>query len=347
MKKENSKIDVVVLWVDGDDPAWLAEKSKYDGSCNVEGDSANSAQRFRDWGLMRYWFRGIEKNMPFINKIFFITWGHVPEWLDTDNEKLVIVNHRDYIPEKYLPTYNSDVIELNLHRIEELSENFILFNDDFFPIAPAKEEMFFKNDQRCDMLLSEITYNFNLNSLHAHIRFNDLGIINKYFGEHRRGLKDIPKWLSPCYGFKNVLTNLNKLPFKRIMGFKDQHLCLPHKKSTFKKMWELEYDVLDRSCMNKFRSPLEVNHWLMRYWSFMTREFVPYNVNKIGLYTSFATERSLDYICYKIREHEKPILVINDTIDSSDEEQFLRFKNKITAAFEEIFPEKCSFEKDR
>ena len=28
----NSKIDIVVTWVDGNDPEWLAEKKKYDNA---------------------------------------------------------------------------------------------------------------------------------------------------------------------------------------------------------------------------------------------------------------------------------------------------------------------------
>ena len=92
-------IDIVIPWVDGNDPEWLAEKNKYKKN-KAEDDNIN---RYRDWDLLRYWFRGIEKNAPWINKIHFITWGHLPSWLDAENPKLNIVKHQDYIPEKYLP----------------------------------------------------------------------------------------------------------------------------------------------------------------------------------------------------------------------------------------------------
>ena len=141
---KNSEVDIVVLWVDGNDPEWLKERMQYDNSIK---NSGNLDSRFRDWGLMRYWFRGIEKNVNWYRKIFFVTWGHVPEWLDTSHPKLRIVKHSDYIPAEYLPTYNSNTIEMNLHRIEDLSENFILFNDDIFVIDEIREEMFFRNDQ--------------------------------------------------------------------------------------------------------------------------------------------------------------------------------------------------------
>lgn len=72
-----------------------------------------------------------------------MTWGHLPEWLDTSHPKLNIINHKDYIPEKYLPTFNSNVIELNLDRIEGLSEYFVNFNDDFFLNSMTKPDDFF------------------------------------------------------------------------------------------------------------------------------------------------------------------------------------------------------------
>ena len=51
-------IDFVVLWVDGSDPVWQAEKAKYQGKAL---DDSNSANRFRDWGLLPYWFRAVER----------------------------------------------------------------------------------------------------------------------------------------------------------------------------------------------------------------------------------------------------------------------------------------------
>ena len=50
-------IDFVILWVDGNDPMWQKEKSKYDSNVN---DDSNSASRYRDWGLLPFWFRGNE-----------------------------------------------------------------------------------------------------------------------------------------------------------------------------------------------------------------------------------------------------------------------------------------------
>ena len=76
-------IDFVVLWVDGNDPEWRAEKAKYQGAVT---DDSNSVNRFRDWGLMPYWFRAVEKFTPWVHKIHFVTCGRIPEFGSSEIE---------------------------------------------------------------------------------------------------------------------------------------------------------------------------------------------------------------------------------------------------------------------
>lgn len=119
-------MDFVLTWVDNHDEAWLSDYRKY----RKEGQSGTHAARFRDWENLRYWFRGVEQFAPWVDKIYFVTYGHLPSWLNTDHPKLKVVGHQDFIPSKYLPTFNSRTIELNLHRIHGLSSDFVYFNDD-------------------------------------------------------------------------------------------------------------------------------------------------------------------------------------------------------------------------
>ena len=128
-------IDIVIPWVDGSDPVWQADHAKYRASKSAD----NHPARYREWGLFRYWFRGIEQNAPWVRKVHLLTYGHLPAWLEPDHPKLHIVNHRDFIPEEYLPTFSSHAIELNMHRIPDLAEHFLYFNDDVFlgrPVTP-------------------------------------------------------------------------------------------------------------------------------------------------------------------------------------------------------------------
>ena len=89
------KIDFVVLWVDGADPQWRKEWGMY---LPEEMNNGSSENRYRDWDLMRFWFRGIEAFAPWVNRVFFVTNGQKPAWLNTDHPKLRMITHREYIP---------------------------------------------------------------------------------------------------------------------------------------------------------------------------------------------------------------------------------------------------------
>ena len=85
------RIDFVIPWVDGSDPKWIAEKDKFDTQIQEAStlDSSNAACRYRgDAHLLRYWFRGVEKCAPWVNKIHFVTCGQKPEWLNENHPKI-------------------------------------------------------------------------------------------------------------------------------------------------------------------------------------------------------------------------------------------------------------------
>ncbi|MCR4677553.1 MAG: Stealth CR1 domain-containing protein [Lachnospiraceae bacterium] len=341
---DTQNIDIVVPWVNGADPMWLSEKRKYDGSTE---DFDTSDSRYRDWNLLPFFFRGIEKNMPWVNKVFFVTWGHVPEWLNTEAEKLVIVNHKDYIPAEYLPTFNSNTIELNIHRIKGLSDHFIYFNDDMFPIDTLKPEWFFKDGTPRDMLVAGTLVNKEPDSSIWHIVFNDMGIINKYFHGGKSSLRNFWKWASPKYGLSICVKNAFKIWNHTLSEFWCPHITSSFKKSTYEKLWELEGDYLDKVCKNKFRTPYDINQWLMKYWQMAAGDFKPIDLRKVGQYCGVTgVDESLDKACELIRKRANHILCVNDTLyNNSSDEVVNECERRLIAAFSEILPDKCSFEK--
>lgn len=175
---ENYPIDFVVTWVDGNDPVWQAEKAKYSPSKNAD----NRNVRFRDWDNMQYWFRAVEKFAPWVNKIHFVTYGHLPKWLNINNPKLNIVKHSDFIPKEYLPTFSSHSIELNLHRIESLAERFVYFNDDMFLIRPVKRELFFagKNCLPTDFAIASTLSVADKRDTVQYVKFNNIVVLNTH-----------------------------------------------------------------------------------------------------------------------------------------------------------------------
>ncbi len=333
------KIDFVVTWVDGNDKNWLREKNKYDVNENSDG----TIYRYRDWDLLRYWFRGVEKFAPWVNKIYFITWGHIPEWLDVTNPKIVIVKHEDFIPQKYLPTFNSNVIELNINRISDLSENFVLFNDDFYLINETKEKDFFINNIPVDSCALNV-HCPKKSLISQFFCINDVAIINEYFDFHKSISSNWHKWINIKNG-KQMLRTITLLPCPRFPGFYQHHLSISYNKKTFDKIWELEQKSLENTCSHKFREATDLSHWLCREWQLAEGNFVN---RKSNFGKSFFIDRdgikSIKYdISNYIEKQKGKIIAIND--GPMTDEEFDDTLKTLKSAFLKILPEKSSFEK--
>ena len=327
--KENEKIDIVILWVDGNDEKWLEEKNSY---LQIKGDS--NINRFRDCDNLQYLFRGIEKYAPWINNIFFVTWGHLPKWLNKNNPKIKVVKHEEFIPKEYLPTFNSNVIEMNLHRIKGLSSKFILFNDDLFILKHIKPSDFFKNELPKDMYIEY----FKKNSSRRHnvLRNNYSNIIEKYFNKKKFIKNNLLKVFNFRYGLKNFNT-LKMLKHKEFKDIYTQHLTQPFIKETFNKVWDKEYEKIDEACHNKFRADSDIGYAICRYWQILSGKFAP--ARRIGKY--FIMNNDNTKLIKTIKNHKYKIICINDAKINID---FEKSKKEINESFAQIFKEKSSYE---
>src|SRR5699024_2296505 len=263
------KIDFVIPWVDGADPEWQKEKQKYDKKMNVD----NRSIRYRDLDNLVYWFRGVETFAPWVNKIHFITCGHVPSWLNTNHHKINIVRHEDYIPEEYLPTFSTRPIELNLHRIKGLTDHFVYFNDDMFIIKPVKKNDFFKQGLPRDTGVLVPMMSLFRNSTMPNVA-TVMEVINTTYSKQEMFKKDLFKWINPLYG-KFLIRTLTMLPYKQFSGFLNLHIPNSYLKNTFEEIWKDEHDILDTTCKNKFRTAKDVNQQLPKYKQLVEGNFKP------------------------------------------------------------------------
>lgn len=327
----HSNIDIVIPWVDGSDPDWQALFEQY----NMKSSLCDTrSERYRDWGLMKYWFRGIEKFAPWVRKIHFITCGHLPKWLDVNNSKLNIVKHEDYIPNEYLPVFSANPIEIFINRIEGLSEKFIYFNDDFFLIAPIDSKFFFKKGKPCDAAV--------LNALSpgglSKIKMNDLEVLNNYFRKKDVFLSHPMKWFNYRYGITNFRT-IALLAWPKFTGFMDHHAPTPYLKETFNEVWKLEKEVLLETASARFRSVTDVNQYLFRYWQLCKGNFYPINFRTFYKYYEIS-DSNIDIITKQITEQALKVLTINDAYQLD----FSHCQAKLHKAFTHILPIKSSFE---
>lgn len=326
-------IDFVIAWVDGNDPAWRAQKAEYSG---ITKDGDQREIRFRDWDTLRYWFRGVETFAPWVNKIHFVTWGHLPEWLNTEHPKVNIVNHTDYIPEKYCPTFNSHTIELNLHRIPGLAEHFVYFNDDMFLTAPVRPEDFFRNGIPCDTFALNAIF-FGKDSV-GPINGNNISIINEHFEKNEVFRKHWNKWFTPANGLKNIVRTTLLLAWPWFPGFLYSHTSTNLLKSTLEEVWEKEEEILDMTCSDRFRQQTNVNQWLFKYWQLAEGNFVPVSANDKRC---FHVKTTIDDACRSVEQGRYKILCINDTGKTDD---FETKAFEIRESFEKLLPQKSLFE---
>ena len=341
----SAKIDAVIMWVDGADKEWQKEKFKYSGKDEESVDA--SEVRYRDWGLLKYWFRGIEKYAPWINNVFFITCGQRPEWLNVDCQKLKCVNHSDYMPKEFLPTFSANPIELNLHRIEDLQEDFIFFNDDMFVLNSISQTDFFSNG--LPVLPAELHCIVPLagksEKIMSHIYVNDITVINRHF-DIKTLRENKHKWISPFKnGMKASIMTCFESRHAGYVGFFNHHLPVPIRKSTIKEIWNVEYETLYRTSLNRFRSSEDVNQYLFRYWELARQSFVPIKASKLGSY--YVIPKDTAELDEMLTTFSGKMICLNDSDidDKCSDEEYQSLKEKLLSFFEKRLPEKSAFEK--
>lgn len=335
----SGKVDIIIPWVDGNDPEWLSERAKAIKQFKPDKE-ASSEIRFQSWDNLRYWFRAVDSFLPWVNHIFFVTWGHIPEWLNVSNSKVRIVKHSDYIPEKYLPTYNSNTIEMNYFRIEELSENFIIFNDDMFPLQPIEEEYYFKDDKVCDEAVENIIIAAGFGpvaNMARYTQINNMMIINKYFKKRDVQERYPEIWFGTDYGDRNERTN-SLTYWNDFPGFYDPHLPSAMKKSVLKKLWDIEPEQLDKASENHFRAYNDLTQYLIRYWQICSGDINPRRTEGKVYFVDIGNYKE---IAEDIRGQKRQMICINE---NCTDEEFKIVKQEINSAFETILPEKSSFE---
>lgn len=332
-----SPIDFVVTWVDGEDDLWKEKKAKALG-IEFEKKKVDNEQRYRDWNTFKYWFRGVETFAPWVNHIYLVTDQQVPSFIDETCDKLTIIDHRYFIPNQYLPTFNSNAIELNLHRIDNLSEQFVYFNDDMFLIRNVKPEDFFIDGLPRDYASLNAITGYVGEPIQS-ISLNNVSVINKHFNKNQSIKSNINKWFNTKTGLKMMRTVL-LMPWSLFTGFSEPHCANSYLKSTFVDVWEKEHNLLSHVSSHKVRNATDVNQWLMRYWQIAKGTFVPRSY-KFGAHFDL-NHANIETCKNHILNKASSIVCINDTVEA---EHIEYAQSVMSKALEEILPNKSKFEK--
>ncbi len=332
-------IDFVVPFVDDSDPIWREKRQKY-----LNPDVISLNKNFRSWDNLHYWFRCIAKFAPWVHKIFLVTDNQVPEWLDTDNEKIVTVFHEDYIPEQYLPVFSANPIELNLHRIQGLSDHFVYFNDDTFLVSDTLPSFFFRDGLPCDYPM-EMPFGAN-DPTFSHMLANDIMTINKKYNRREVLRKHWKKFYSAAS--KDLMKNnlfFSLFRSDQFFGFPHNHLASPMLKSAFDGIWSDFPEDLERTCRNHFRSDTDVNQYIVQYWMYVHGLFYPCELRHQGksfqLNDSDSPKNNVFKACAAILGKQLKMVCLNDALIGD----FESTKTVVNTALRTIVPDMCEFEK--
>lgn len=292
-------MDIVIAYVDGQDPVWQKD---YEAYMKVPV----LTKRFRDWGTLPYLFRGIQYQMPFIKNVFLVVSheSQVPSWVDRTTVKVVL--HKDYIPEEYLPTFNSTTISLFLHRIPGLSEQFLYFNDDIFPVGECSPEDYFRNGK---VSIGISTHLFVSGMYKHHVKHSN------QLARKALGKCSIPFFIRP------------------------QHSCIPMLRSECEKVFQEQHEQILNS-ISRVRSNGNLNMSL--YMSYMYYQGKVINKRISCKHISMAAMTPSRIGAY-ITSPTKSFVCINDV--SMSEDKYTEFRTALLSAFEEKFPHKSRFEK--
>jgi hypothetical protein len=157
-------VDVVYTWVDARDPSFQAAFRRH-AAAELGEANLTSADlcRYRDNGELRFSLRSLFSFAPWARRIHILTNGQVPSWLSSSHPRVHLVTHAEVFPEPgILPTFNSNAIEMCLHRIPGLARRFIYFNDDVFLGRAVRESEFFLPEGGQMVFLEDtpLTYGF-------------------------------------------------------------------------------------------------------------------------------------------------------------------------------------------
>jgi len=295
-------VDAIISYVNPSDKLWASDYSKATGNYNVTGP------RFRSWGTLKYLFRAIAENMPFVNNVVLIVAreSQVPDWVNKENVR--VVYHKDFIPKEFLPTFNSCTIESFFWNIPNLSEKIIYFNDDMFATNPLTIEDFFTKDA-------------------PHL----------YFG-NPEGYSKKNIFRCQCRTGMDMICNVLSIPtFEPNVIIKPPHVASPITRESLIKVHELCEKHIKNS-VSMLRKPSNVNQYIYSYYQYFTNNYVC--ASPAFAYFEIK-ESTIAKIEDAILSKDYQLVCINDSGKLRDYKQL---SYQLQECFESKFPNQCKYE---
>lgn len=306
-------MDIIIPFVSCKDKVWFKNYLRF--ACSKENRMPQiklDYAYFYDYGTLQYVLRGIDKFMPYVDNVFLVVSNieQVPDYVDQSKVKVVL--HKDFIPEKYLPTFQANTIEMFMYNIPGLGEEFVYFNDDTIPVSPIKYDELFKDGLPCiNFIENDVTI------------FPSGRIFNISFGEARNTAQSLTN--------ENINYNGPAL--------RPQHAPIPYLKSVCDEVVTLpRHNSLLKFYTSHFRSPRNLNQY---FWS-----DILYFLNKYvqsDLKLKYITTQEIDTLDINETTKSNQYLCINDF--GSDTHMLSEISEIIKNKLDTILPDRCKYEK--
>lgn len=329
-------VDLVYLWCDDGDENWRNKRLSYQQQCGQNIHVNATKGRFESHDELKYSLRSVEKNVPWINHIYIITDGQIPSFVNLNHPKITIVDHKDVLPHKYLPLFNSSAIEFGICNIPNLSEHFLFANDDMLFAAPHDKSFYFTPEGKPIHRVLQS----GKKARKYHIPLFLYWLLLRFIVYLNHDM-----YLKICLnGIDRVMCRTGKL-----FLFSPGHGIDPYRTSLLKKYNSLPWiqNAIVRTLSHKFRSTKDLHRSVYLYLGLAFDEIEKAFINSLRFPGSdnFEKERiDLAYIT-DTQLFEKYFhgvanqLCLNDTEDSSSD-----FGKSASELLSKLFPEKSQFE---
>jgi len=312
MVERNTQIDLVLPFYNDSDKEWAKVLYNYMSKENSNDRQVTGEERYRDWENLKYWFRAVEKNCKWVNKVYLVvaSESQIPKWINKDCEKLKIVLHKDYIPSELLPTFNIMTIEDYFCKIKELSNNYVYCNDDYFFLNETTADMFFKDNKPV------------YKDTQTEIKKLDTSGIDGTFYQILNNGMDMQLRIS-----------------KNAHWYAFDHLPVSHKKNFELEILNKYYDdFINANNKNRFRDRNNLSNHVFLCLYKDTMPYIKYDNYKNSCYVTIT--KNTNFNDFK----DKQMVCFNDT-QRLEQKDFYEVKNRMITFLNNKFPDKSCFEK--
>jgi hypothetical protein len=286
-------IDAVYTWVDDADPRWRQRLAQTQAQLQERAlhEQAANPSRYRNRDELRYSLRSLALHAAFVRRVYIVTAGQVPAWLNIDHPAIRIVDHSEILDADCLPTFNSHAIESRLHHVDGLAEHYLYLNDDF-------------------LFGREVT---------ATTFFTPNGLARVFADEQA------PIPAGPCSpgdrpvdsAAKNVRDLMREHLGLRV-GRKMLHVPYPQRRSVLAEMEDRFAAEFARTARSQFRQPTDVNiaSCFSHYYAFATGRAIPSQIQSEYINIAF---RWAPLQMQRLLEHrDRDAVCLNETALGAD-----------------------------